>query len=115
MQYTSRPAPGYSYTVQSGDTLQSIAKQAFGDDSRQAWQAIYNVNRSIIGDDPHWMVVGQILHIPVSPKAGLAKGPLRNKFLRFWSLFQLGRRQLTRSYSLTNPKTQLTNAELANP
>lgn len=68
-RHIARPAPGYSYTVQRGDRLKSIAMQAYSDDSQPVLQAIYNANRSIIGDDPDWLVAGQVLHIPVSPNA----------------------------------------------
>lgn len=77
-RHIPRPAPGYSYTVQRGDTLKSIAMQAYSDDSQPVLQAIYNANRRIIGDDPDWLVAGQVLHIPVSPNAEPATVDLTN-------------------------------------
>lgn len=67
-EYTANPAPGYNYTVQQGDTLQSIARRAFGEDSQRAWRAIYRANEAIIGEDPNWILPGLVLRIPVSIK-----------------------------------------------
>lgn len=47
------------YTVQSGDTLSGIAAQ-YG----TTWQAIYETNRAVIGDDPNVIYPGQQLVIP---------------------------------------------------
>jgi nucleoid-associated protein YgaU len=60
----SKPTPGYNYTVQKGDTLRSIAQLAYGDDSRPAWEGIYNENREVIRTDPYRIQPGQVLSIP---------------------------------------------------
>jgi nucleoid-associated protein YgaU len=54
------------YIVQSGDTLQSIAEQVYGDGTK--WQVIYDlpVNRLVIGDNPDLIQPGQVLFIPSS-------------------------------------------------
>ena len=65
-QDTTNPVPGYNYTVQRGDTLQSIARRAYGNSSQPAWKAIHNANKNVIGDDPNWIRPGQVLRIPVS-------------------------------------------------
>ena len=49
------------YTVQSGDTLQKIAKTVYGDAAR--WKEIYQANRDLISD-PNMIQVGQELTIP---------------------------------------------------
>ena len=53
--------PG-TYTVQSGDTLPSIASQVYGDANQ--WTTIYDANRSAIGDDPNLLKTGTQLTIP---------------------------------------------------
>jgi nucleoid-associated protein YgaU len=60
------PAPatpeGTTYTVQVNDTLPSIAAQIYGDASK--WTAIYDANRSTIGEDPNVLPAGAQLTIP---------------------------------------------------
>ncbi|HEX6551993.1 MAG TPA: LysM peptidoglycan-binding domain-containing protein [Ktedonobacteraceae bacterium] len=58
----AQATPGTSYTVQSGDSLFSIAQQAYGDGN--VWQVIYNANKSVIGPDPNHIVPGEVLFIP---------------------------------------------------
>ena len=56
----SKATPGKQYVVQTGDTLQSIAAQAYGD--AEKWTRIFAANQSIlISPDP---VPGTILIIP---------------------------------------------------
>ena len=55
------------YTVRSGDSLSSIAKAKLGSTAR--WSELYQMNRSIIGNDPSHLVVGEVLT--------LVKGTLR--------------------------------------
>lgn len=47
-----------TYTVKSGDTLSSIAKEY-----NTTWKVIYENNKSVIGDDPNLIKVGQKLTI----------------------------------------------------
>lgn len=47
-----------TYTVKAGDNLSKIAAKY-----RTTWQAIYNNNRSVIGNDPNLIEAGQILKI----------------------------------------------------
>lgn len=47
-----------TYIVQKGDNLSKIASK-YG----TTWQTIYNNNRSIIGNNPNYIKVGQILKI----------------------------------------------------
>jgi nucleoid-associated protein YgaU len=61
-------APG-SYTVQSGDTLSTIAAKVYGE--RKLWKRIYEANKDAIGSDPGALKVGQSLRIP--PKSGDAE------------------------------------------
>ena len=49
------------YTVKPNDTLSSIAKQALGSPNR--WEALYNLNRDKIGDDPGALKVGTVLRL----------------------------------------------------
>ena len=67
----AQATPGSNYTVQSGDTLTSIAQQAYGDSNQ--WPEIYNANTQVIGNDPNYLHAGQVLFIPVlspSPTPG---------------------------------------------
>ncbi|MCU0568851.1 MAG: LysM peptidoglycan-binding domain-containing protein [Oculatellaceae cyanobacterium Prado106] len=51
-----------TYTVQSGDTLSSIAQQFYGVSRR--WDPIYEANRSLIGNDPNQLRPRILLIIP---------------------------------------------------
>jgi hypothetical protein len=51
-----------TYTVQANDTLPSIAAQMYGDATK--WTAIYDANRSTIGEDPNVLPAGAQLTIP---------------------------------------------------
>ncbi len=56
------PYHGFTvYTVQSGDTLSSIAQEFYGDADR--YRTIFRANRNIL-DDPDEIFVGQELRIP---------------------------------------------------
>ena len=56
------PYHGFAqYTVESGDTLSSIAEQFLGDADR--WRAIFQANRDQI-EDPDVIFPGQVLRIP---------------------------------------------------
>jgi nucleoid-associated protein YgaU len=54
----------WSYTVQAGDTLSSIAQRAYNNGSQPYWMAIYRMNQSDIGNDPNVIHLGLILWIP---------------------------------------------------
>jgi LysM repeat protein len=54
--------PGSTYTIQQGDSLFSIAQQAYGDGNQ--WQKIYDANKQVIGDDPNLIRPGELLLIP---------------------------------------------------
>ena len=55
------PSTG-EYTVESGDTLRSIAQQVYGDPTQ--WPRIYQANRDTIGPDPDTLNAGTRLSIP---------------------------------------------------
>ena len=55
-------AAALTYTVQKGDSLSKIAKKHLGDANK--WQRIYEVNKSLIGEDPDKIFPGQVLTIP---------------------------------------------------
>ncbi|HZT99674.1 MAG TPA: LysM peptidoglycan-binding domain-containing protein [Ktedonobacteraceae bacterium] len=57
--------PGTTYTVQSGDTLSSIALRAYGNSAEHYWHKIYKANKDVIGDDPNLIRAGEVLTIPV--------------------------------------------------
>lgn len=62
-------APGSRYTVQSGDSLFSIAQRAYGNGAD--WPIIYAANKQIIGLNPNVLRIGEVLTIPaLSPTAG---------------------------------------------
>jgi nucleoid-associated protein YgaU len=50
------------YTVKPGDSLWSIAQQAYGNPAR--WGEIYSANRGIIGANPSLIFAGTVLKIP---------------------------------------------------
>jgi phospholipase C len=58
------PAPPVTYTVQPGDSLSSIAKARLGDVAK--WRELYELNRSVIGNNPNHLVVGEVLTLPRS-------------------------------------------------
>lgn len=64
MTQTSHITPGTNYTVRSGDTLSSIALQAYG--NAADWPVIYNypANKQVIGPDPNQLRSGEVLFIP---------------------------------------------------
>ncbi len=51
-----------SHTVQKKETLYSLARQYYNDQSR--WKDIYEANRAEIGSDPSRIRIGQRLVIP---------------------------------------------------
>ncbi|MFE0701751.1 transglycosylase family protein [Streptomyces sp. NPDC058872] len=51
---------GRVHTVRSGDTLSAIARRFA---IKGGWQALYAANRTVIGADPHRLVVGAMLRI----------------------------------------------------
>jgi phospholipase C len=57
------------YTVQPGDSLSSIAKARLGSVDR--WRELYQLNRSVIGNNPNHLVVGEVLT--------LVKGSVRRR------------------------------------
>jgi len=59
----SRPIPGKTYTVVSGDTLSSIASIAYGNESK--WPLIYSANQNTLKtDDPNLIFPGEVIIIP---------------------------------------------------
>jgi hypothetical protein len=57
---TARPSG--NYTTRDGDTLQSIAQLAYGDERR--YMDIYNANVAIVSTDPTAIVAGMTLRLP---------------------------------------------------
>lgn len=53
------PQDHKTYTVQVGDNLTVIAAK-FG----TTWQALYDKNKSMIGDDPNYIRAGMVLEVP---------------------------------------------------
>ena len=58
----AQASPGSTYTIQPGDSLFSIAQQAYGNGNQ--WQRIYDANKQVIGDDPNLIRPGEVLYIP---------------------------------------------------
>ena len=63
-QQQTEPIPDSDYTVQEGDSLYSVAQDAYGDGDQ--WHKIYDYpeNRAKIGPDPNLIDPGTVLHIP---------------------------------------------------
>lgn len=57
----TKPIESTSYTVKAGDSLCKIAKRITGTSAN--WQAIYNQNKEVIGDNPNRIFAGQRLVI----------------------------------------------------
>lgn len=57
-------APTRTYTVKSGDTLQSIALDVYGDATRA--NLIFEANKDLI-KDPNAIQIGMVLKIPPPP------------------------------------------------
>jgi LysM repeat protein len=55
-------AGGDSYTVHKGDNLWDIARNHLGDGSR--WEEIYDLNKSVLGDNPRMIMPGTELQMP---------------------------------------------------
>lgn len=51
-----------TYTVAAGDSLSAIAQKHYG--SADKWQAIYEANKEVIGDNPSAIRIGQELVLP---------------------------------------------------
>ncbi|MDR2044145.1 MAG: LysM peptidoglycan-binding domain-containing protein [Clostridium sp.] len=51
-----------AYTVKKGDTLWGIAQKFLGNGAK--YQEIYNLNKSVIGNNPNLIYPGQVLTIP---------------------------------------------------
>ena len=58
----AKAIPGNNYAVEAGDTLWSIAQQAYSNGGY--WQQIYDANKGTIGSDPNTLTVGTVLYIP---------------------------------------------------
>lgn len=58
---TSASQQPAAYTVVKGDTLSGIARKILGTAN---WQALYEVNKQIIGSNPNMIQVGMVLTIP---------------------------------------------------
>ncbi|MBP1694572.1 MAG: LysM domain [Chloroflexi bacterium] len=52
------------YTVQSGDSLSTIAYQFYGNASASSVSKIYYSNQATIGSNPNLIYAGQQLYIP---------------------------------------------------
>jgi phospholipase C len=75
--FQAGPTAPVLYTVKRGDSLSNIAKARLGGAAK--WRALYRLNRSVIGNNPNRLVVGEVLtlvpgHVRQRPKSTLA-GP----------------------------------------
>ena len=61
---TNLNAGAACYTVQSGDSLSTIAEKFYGEQSMSGVVAIYESNHTTIGSDPNRIFPGQKLFIP---------------------------------------------------
>jgi nucleoid-associated protein YgaU len=58
-------SPDGTHVVRSGETLSSIAGRVYGDEN--AWRALFDANRALIGPDPDRLEVGMKLKVPKRP------------------------------------------------
>lgn len=56
------------HTVESGDTLGSLALKYYGHATPDYWQLIYQANKAVIGDNPNVVKRGIVLKIPELPQ-----------------------------------------------
>lgn len=59
------------YRVQAGDSLHGIALRLYGESGKS--EAIYQLNKQTIGEDPHKLRIGQVLQLPSAPPARAAR------------------------------------------
>jgi nucleoid-associated protein YgaU len=66
-QFGRKPQPEKfiaEHTVESGETLSGIAQEYYKSATKEDWMAIYEANKSVIGDDPNVIKPGMVLKIP---------------------------------------------------
>lgn len=56
------PPTDRTYTVQSGDTLYSIARKQFGNSNR--WEEIFRLNKTLLKNNPARLAKGMVLKLP---------------------------------------------------
>lgn len=52
---------GKKYTIKKGDTLWDICKTFYGDPFK--WTELYEKNKAVIGNNPHYILPGQVIEI----------------------------------------------------
>ncbi|HTW94762.1 MAG TPA: LysM domain-containing protein, partial [Tepidisphaeraceae bacterium] len=62
--------PTRSYRVQSGDTLERIARKLYG--RGQDWEKIYDLNKDQIGPNPGRLTLNMVLRLPEPPTVASA-------------------------------------------
>jgi len=67
---TKKKEPKYiaQHKVVSGDTMSGLALKYYGSAVREKWMHIYEANKELIGDNPAFIKVGQVLNIPELPE-----------------------------------------------
>ncbi len=55
------------HTVAPDETLSHIALKYYGSAAREAWMAIYEANKAVIGPNPGLIRPGMVLNIPEKP------------------------------------------------
>ena len=66
-QFGRKPRPVKyiaEHTVESGETLSGLAQKYYDSAATEDWMAIYEANKSVIGDDPGLIKPGMVLKIP---------------------------------------------------
>lgn len=56
------------HKVVAGDTMSGLALKYYGSAVREKWMHIYEANKELIGDNPAFIKVGQVLNIPEPPE-----------------------------------------------
>ncbi len=73
MKFNGQPVPSHQepHTVVATDTLQSLAKKYYGDETK--WAVLYEANRALIDKPGHGVPANQKIVIPDLPHVGAAR------------------------------------------
>ena len=105
----STPTPGQQYTIQSGDTLFSIATAAYG--ASNADQGVTAIEKANPGLNPTALQIGQQINIPALPAPTPPTPGQQYTIQSGDTLFSIA----TAAYGASNADQGVTAIEKANP